>query len=80
MTVETWPLNEISTRNCLFCKVMTTHHKKFNIRAYCELGKPLSKQKRIMDPSYSMPLKDVLKCPTFFHSSCSKCRSFEHDN
>ena len=75
-----WPYKEESTRNCLHCKVMRSRHKKYSIRAYCDLGKPLCQQMRRINPSRSMPLKDVIRYSSWFHSSCEGCSSFEHDD
>jgi len=72
----TWPFEEISTRNCIFCK---TKMFQGRARAYCSKGLPLTEIRCLGDPDYSISLKRVLATAHFTSKACGACPYFEHD-
>lgn len=72
----TWPFEQRSTRNCIFCKTCIVDGAA---KAYCSQGKHLAKYKRKGDKLYSISLLKVLSYATWVSGACQNCSLFEHD-
>ena len=68
LTVETWPMDEVSTRNCFNCLVD-------NIGRYvlCRVGHPMTPSKR---PTEKLTCRAVLVRAYLFHS-CHGCTGLD---
>ena len=72
----TWPFEEQSTRNCIFCKTCIVNGAAM---AYCSQGKHLAKYKRGGDKLYGISLPMVSSHATWVSDACRNCPLFEHD-
>ena len=73
---DTWPFEEKSTRNCLYCKTTLANGAA---KAYCSQGKHLANIKRSGNKLYGISLLRVLSSATWASPRCRDCLLFEHD-
>jgi len=74
---HTWPFEERSTRNCIFCKTKIFQGRD---RAYCSKGFPLTKTRYAGDSEHSMSLQRVLVTAHFVSKACEACPYFEYNH